>query len=244
MERGGQGPDCRRELCDVGGRGGRSAQPVQDAGVHLASRRPAGSGGDRLRQGRGRRLSGTAGARGRRHRGDAGLGLYPHSTRFGSEIGERCGDGVAGRSVIGPSGAVRVLVATKPVDFRKGAEGLAALVREELGADPFGGAGLCLSRQAGRSDQAGVLGRHGFVPLRQAAGGRRVSLAQGPRRCDAAQFGSARSLARGPGLATRPSSQAHAHAGGGGVGFCLRQDDSPRPRGRLKSVWMCSNSCR
>ena len=35
---------------------------------------------------------------------------------------------------------VRVLVATKPVDFRKGAEGLAALVREELGADPFGGA--------------------------------------------------------------------------------------------------------
>jgi len=32
--------------------------------------------------------------------------------------------------MIGPAGAVRVLVATKPVDFRKGAEGLAALVRE------------------------------------------------------------------------------------------------------------------
>jgi transposase len=32
--------------------------------------------------------------------------------------------------VIGPTGAVRVMVATKPVDFRKGAEGLAALVRE------------------------------------------------------------------------------------------------------------------
>jgi len=42
--------------------------------------------------------------------------------------------------VIGPSGAVRVLVATKPVDFRKGAEGLAALVREEMRVDPFGGA--------------------------------------------------------------------------------------------------------
>ena len=42
--------------------------------------------------------------------------------------------------MIGPSGAVRVLVATKPVDFRKGAEGLAALVREEMRADPFGGA--------------------------------------------------------------------------------------------------------
>lgn len=42
--------------------------------------------------------------------------------------------------MIGPSGAVRVMVATKPVDFRKGAEGLAALVRESMGADPFSGA--------------------------------------------------------------------------------------------------------
>ena len=41
--------------------------------------------------------------------------------------------------MIGPSGAVRVMVATKPVDFRKGAEGLAALVRETMAADPFGG---------------------------------------------------------------------------------------------------------
>jgi transposase len=42
--------------------------------------------------------------------------------------------------VIGPTGAVRVMVATKPVDFRKGAEGLAALVRETMTADPFSGA--------------------------------------------------------------------------------------------------------
>ena len=41
--------------------------------------------------------------------------------------------------MIGPTGAVRVMVATRPVDFRKGAEGLAALVREELRADPFSG---------------------------------------------------------------------------------------------------------
>lgn len=32
------------------------------------------------------------------------------------------------------------MVATKPVDFRKGAEGLAVLVRETMGADPFSGA--------------------------------------------------------------------------------------------------------
>lgn len=31
------------------------------------------------------------------------------------------------------------MVATRPVDFRKGAEGLAALVRETMGADPFSG---------------------------------------------------------------------------------------------------------
>jgi transposase len=41
--------------------------------------------------------------------------------------------------VIGPSGAVRVMVATRPVDFRKGAEGLSALVREIMAADPFSG---------------------------------------------------------------------------------------------------------
>ena len=54
------------------------------------------------------------------------------------------GDGdhrrVEGGQVIGPTGAVRVMVATKPVDFRKGAEGLAALVREQMQADPFSGA--------------------------------------------------------------------------------------------------------
>jgi transposase len=41
--------------------------------------------------------------------------------------------------VIGPTGAVRVMVATKPVDFRKGTEGLAMLVREAMLSDPFSG---------------------------------------------------------------------------------------------------------
>jgi transposase len=38
-----------------------------------------------------------------------------------------------------PPGAIRVVVATKPVDFRKGMNGLAALVKERLSADPFSG---------------------------------------------------------------------------------------------------------
>ena len=35
-----------------------------------------------------------------------------------------------------PPGPVRVLVATRPVDFRKGTYGLAALVKEQLGSAP------------------------------------------------------------------------------------------------------------
>jgi transposase len=38
-----------------------------------------------------------------------------------------------------PNG-VRVLIATRPVDFRKGMDGLAALVKEHLRADPYSGA--------------------------------------------------------------------------------------------------------
>ena len=37
-----------------------------------------------------------------------------------------------------PSG-VRILLAAQPVDFRKGMDGLAALVQQALRADPFAG---------------------------------------------------------------------------------------------------------
>ena len=42
--------------------------------------------------------------------------------------------------MIAASAGAKVMVATKPVDFRKGADGLAALVREQLLHDPFSGA--------------------------------------------------------------------------------------------------------
>jgi transposase len=41
--------------------------------------------------------------------------------------------------MITPASNVQVLIATKPVDFRKGADGLSALVQERLSADPFCG---------------------------------------------------------------------------------------------------------
>jgi IS66 Orf2 like protein len=42
--------------------------------------------------------------------------------------------------MIGPHGAVRAMVATRPVDFRKDAKRLAALVRETMKTNPFSGA--------------------------------------------------------------------------------------------------------
>ena len=42
--------------------------------------------------------------------------------------------------MIGATGAARVFVATRPVDFRKGADGLAALVRDMMQTNPFNGA--------------------------------------------------------------------------------------------------------
>ena len=41
--------------------------------------------------------------------------------------------------MIFPSNRVRIVVATKPVDFRKGHDGLAALVQNELRKEPFTG---------------------------------------------------------------------------------------------------------
>ena len=49
--------------------------------------------------------------------------------------------------MIGPTGSVRVMMATQPVDFRKGADGLAALVRETMGP-PVLGRGLRVPGQA------------------------------------------------------------------------------------------------
>jgi transposase len=38
-----------------------------------------------------------------------------------------------------PAAGVRVLIATRPVDFRRGADGLAATVQSVLRQDPFSG---------------------------------------------------------------------------------------------------------
>lgn len=52
----------------------------------------------------------------------------------------RCAEGA---TVIGPTGALRAMVATKPIDFRKGSADLAALRRAMMGADPLSGRSTC-----------------------------------------------------------------------------------------------------
>src|SRR5262249_22431182 len=54
-----------------------------------------------------------------------------------------------------PPGPIRVLMATKPVDFRKGMDGLAALVKEQLRADPFSGVIFCF--RAKRADRVKLI---------------------------------------------------------------------------------------
>ena len=53
--------------------------------------------------------------------------------------------------MIAPGAQLRVYVATRPVDFRKGHDGLAAAVQEMIGLDPFCGAAFVFrSKRADR----------------------------------------------------------------------------------------------
>jgi hypothetical protein len=103
--------------------------------------------------------------------------------------------------VIWPSGNVRVMVATRPVDFRKGAEGLAALVRETIRSDTFSGVVYVFRAKRGGPGQADLLGRQRCGACREAAGEWCVSLAASARWRDALERGAASGAARRPQLA-------------------------------------------
>jgi hypothetical protein len=91
--------------------------------------------------------------------------------------------------VIVPPTGVRVLVATKPVDFRKGMDGLAAYVRESIRADPF--SGVIFVFRAKRADRVKLLFWDRALPVGQAPGGRQVPLAGPPGWRDAVVAGTA-----------------------------------------------------
>lgn len=57
--------------------------------------------------------------------------------------------------MIGTGGPLRVYVATRPIDFRKGHDGLAAAVQEMFGLDPFSGAAYVFRSK--RADRIKIL---------------------------------------------------------------------------------------
>ncbi|MFZ2159191.1 MAG: IS66 family insertion sequence element accessory protein TnpB [Bradyrhizobium sp.] len=57
--------------------------------------------------------------------------------------------------MIAPGADLKVYVATRPVDFRKGHDGLAALVQQMFGLDPFNGAAFVF--RAKRADRIKIL---------------------------------------------------------------------------------------
>ena len=57
--------------------------------------------------------------------------------------------------MISPHGQLRIYVAIRPVDFRKGIDGLALAVQEMMGLDPFSGAAFVF--RAKRADRIKVL---------------------------------------------------------------------------------------
>jgi transposase len=105
--------------------------------------------------------------------------------------------------MIGPTGAVRVMVATRPVDFRKGAEGLAALVRETMTADPFSGAVYVF--RAKRADRIKLIfwDGTGLCLFAKRLERRHLPLAEDRGRRDAFVSGAIVGAAGGAGLATR-----------------------------------------
>lgn len=101
--------------------------------------------------------------------------------------------------MIFPSNRVRIVIATKPVDFRKGHDGLAALVNNELRKEPFTGTvfvfrdellyaiGSRTMANAGGSAKALVLGSYRAGDDLQTAGGNDIHMACDPGWSDIAQ---------------------------------------------------------
>jgi hypothetical protein len=111
------------------------------------------------------------------------LPIGEQTTQAGSGVLASCAHD--GWSITVSAGA-RVLVATKPVDFRRGADSLAALVREQLKHDPF--SGTIFIFRSKRAEPLKILSSDGsglvllWKPLEQGA----LSLAADQRRHDAA----------------------------------------------------------
>ncbi|MFC6687809.1 IS66 family insertion sequence element accessory protein TnpB [Jhaorihella thermophila] len=103
--------------------------------------------------------------------------------------------------MIFPSNRVRIVVATKPVDFRKGHDGLTALVKNELRKEPF--TGTVFVFRAKRADRLKMLywDGTGLVMTYKRLEENDIYLAGDPGRPDVAQSCPVRGAVCGAGLA-------------------------------------------
>jgi hypothetical protein len=105
-----------------------------------------------------------------------------------------------------PGAEIKVLVATKPVDFRLQADTLAALVQEALRENPLLGLDLRVPTETHEQSETLVVGRHRNLSSHEASGKQSVSLARDRGRNDAAHVGTACDAASGAGMAPHAAS--------------------------------------
>jgi len=110
----------------------------------------------------------------------------------GRVCGGRGADGEGAAVMIAFPAGVRVWLATGHTDMRRGFDGLALLVQEQLKRDPHSGQLFVFPRPARRADQDFVARRPWHVPVRQAAGTRPLHLALCVGRCHHDHGGAAR----------------------------------------------------
>ena len=94
--------------------------------------------------------------------------------------------------MISPGAGARVMMATRPVDFRKGADSLAALVGVEYGGDPF--SGVVYVFRAKRTDRIKLIWWDGtglclMAKKLESGGFKWPSIQDGVMRLTAAQLG-------------------------------------------------------
>src|SRR3954465_10593410 len=144
LDRRGEGLDRGREprpgYDHLGGGAALRAAPEPALRLAPAARGPGGGRGFRVRARGGRGgcggdIAGAGGPDRDRARPGGGAGRGGRG-RGGAAPGARGG---ARAAVIAVPPGVRILWAARPVDFRKGMDGLAALVQQALRADPFAG---------------------------------------------------------------------------------------------------------
>ncbi|WP_426420498.1 IS66 family insertion sequence element accessory protein TnpB [Bradyrhizobium genosp. A] len=109
---------------------------------------------------------------------------------------------------------LKIYIATRPIDFRCGHNGLAAKVQEMLRLDPFSGAAFVFRSKRADRIKFLVWDRTGLVLVHKRSRRLQVRLANDRRRRDAHIAGDVRSPVRGAGLEVGPPGRSTASPGG------------------------------